>query len=151
MSSEVSNEPPRPAARERDIELATGLRYHIREWGEPGDGDVTTILGHGFLDSSATFAPLARTRLADGRHLVAPDMRGHGDSDRVGAGGYYHFADYIADMAALLEHFDSRRVALVGHAMGGSICAYVAGASRTSSRCARAWARPRSPATRRDE
>ena len=28
--------------------------------------------------------------LAGRFHVVGPDMRGHGDSDRVGGGGYYH-------------------------------------------------------------
>ncbi len=112
---------------ERDVALATGLRYHLREWGSPDHSGATTILVHGFLDSSATWSAVVRAGLDDGRHLVAPDMRGHGDSDRVAPGSYYHFADYLADLDALIEHFPNRRLALVGHSMGGSICAYFAG------------------------
>jgi pimeloyl-ACP methyl ester carboxylesterase len=59
---------------------------------------------------------------------VAPDVRGHGDSDRVGAGGYYHFMDYVADLASVIAQTARARVSLVGHSMGGSIAAYYAGA-----------------------
>ena len=87
----------------RTIELSTGLRYAVREWGAPQPGKPTVVLVHGFLDSSATWIAVAREGLAEaGLHLVAPDMRGHGDSERVGAGGYYHFADYLADLDGLI-------------------------------------------------
>ena len=37
-------------------------------------------------------------RLAPHGLVIAPDLRGHGDSDQVGPGGYYYFADYVADL-----------------------------------------------------
>ncbi len=60
-------------------------------------------------------------------HIIAPDMRGHGDSDRVGAGGYYYFLDYIADLHSFIEQLGRENVSLVGHSMGGSIASYYAG------------------------
>jgi pimeloyl-ACP methyl ester carboxylesterase len=95
----------------------------------PDDLDrPTVVLLHGYLDSARTFDAVARALAADYR-VVAPDHRGHGDSDRVGAGGYYHFPDYVRDLALLLPVMTrGRRVALVGHSMGATIAAYFAGA-----------------------
>src|SRR5262249_10524326 len=78
------------------LRRGTGLHYNVVEWDAPGDH--TVLLVHGFLDFAYGFAPLVEAGLEGRFHLVAPDLRGHGDSDRVGAGGYYHFADYIADL-----------------------------------------------------
>jgi pimeloyl-ACP methyl ester carboxylesterase len=66
--------------------------------------------------------------LGDRFHLVAPDFRGHGDSDRIGPGGYYHFLDYLADLEDLLPRVARGKVSLVGHSMGGSVAGYFAGA-----------------------
>src|SRR5439155_26064795 len=57
----------------------------------------------------------------------APDLRGHGDTQRVGAGGYYHFMDYLHDVADLVDAAARERLALVGHSMGGNIAALYAG------------------------
>jgi pimeloyl-ACP methyl ester carboxylesterase len=108
--------------------LSTGLRYHFLEWGgEDASLDHTVILIHGFLDLSWTWESVAAAGLARKFHLVAPDLRGHGDSDRVGAGGYYHFMDYLADLHDLIEQVGRRKVSMVGHSMGGSVAAYFAG------------------------
>jgi pimeloyl-ACP methyl ester carboxylesterase len=109
----------------RKLQLATGLGYHMLEW---GDGDHTVVLIHGFLDNAWGWQPVVDAALSAGLHIVAPDMRGHGDSDWVGAGGYYHFVDYLADLHELVGQVGRARVSLVGHSMGGSIAAYYAGA-----------------------
>src|SRR5690242_11085102 len=88
-----------PASRK--LPLATGLSYHLLEWGE---GDHTVVLIHGFLDNAWGWQPMVDAGLAAGLHVVAPDMRGHGDSDWIGPGGYYHFADYLADLHELIDH-----------------------------------------------
>lgn len=111
------------------VPLGTGLRYHVLEWGA---GDVslqhTVVLLHGFLDLAWGWVHTVEAGLAGRFHVVAPDLRGHGDSDRVGAGGYYHFVDYIADVHDLVEALGRERVSLVGHSMGGSIATMYAGA-----------------------
>ncbi|MBK7582899.1 MAG: alpha/beta hydrolase [Myxococcales bacterium] len=115
-----------PSARR--IPIPTGLTLSVLEWGQELQGQrPSVILVHGFLDMAWGFAPLVAQGLGD-RHILAVDMRGHGDSDRVGAGGYYHFMDYVADLAGLVAVLGSAQVALVGHSMGGSIAAYYAGA-----------------------
>ncbi|HRI69383.1 MAG TPA: alpha/beta hydrolase, partial [Polyangium sp.] len=62
-----------------------------------------------------------------GHEVFAPDLRGYGDSGRVGAGGYYHFPDYVCDVAALVERLDRQRLTLVGHSMGGTVSVLYAG------------------------
>ena len=112
----------------RRVRLGTGLTYHVLEWG--GDDpalDHTVVLLHGFLDLAWGWAPTARAGLAGRFHLVAPDLRGHGDSDWIGPGGYYHFIDYLADLHDLVGKVGRARVSLVGHSMGGSVAAYYAG------------------------
>jgi pimeloyl-ACP methyl ester carboxylesterase len=109
----------------RTVQLGTGLRTHYLEWDAPGDH--TLLLIHGFLDFAWTWEPLVAAGISERFHVIAPDLRGHGDSDRVGAGGYYHFPDYLADVAELIEKTARARLSIVGHSMGGSVAAYYTG------------------------
>jgi len=106
----------------RGLEIA----YHVWE-SDLGEGAPTVVLLHGFLDHGRSFEPVAQ-HLARRFRVVAPDHRGHGESGRVGAGGYYHFPDYVLDLHRLLEHLGPSPVLLAGHSMGASIACYFAGA-----------------------
>lgn len=107
----------------RKLPLATGLTYNVLEW--DGPGDLTFVLVHGFGDLAYAWHEVAE-RLAPHGHVIAPDLRGHGDSDWI-TGGYYYFMDYIADLDDVIGQLARRRVVLVGHSMGGSVGAYYAG------------------------
>jgi pimeloyl-ACP methyl ester carboxylesterase len=106
--------------------LANGLTHHVLEWDGGGRGTVLCL--HGFLDLSWAFHQVAPALARAGHHVVAPDLRGHGQTERVGRGGYYHFMDYVLDVADLADALARDSLALVGHSMGGSIAAYFAGA-----------------------
>lgn len=108
------------------IVLGTGLRYHYLEWDEAAS-KKTLVLVHGFLDNAWSWEPVVKEGLASDYHVIAPDMRGHGDSDRIGKGGYYHFPDYIADLALFVKELGRDTLYLVGHSMGGTIGSYFAG------------------------
>ncbi len=108
------------------LKLDTGLQYHYLEW-DQCESQRTLVLVHGFLDFSGGWRAMIGEKLAGRFHIVAPDMRGHGDSDRVGAGGYYHFFDYVADLHSFITKLGREQVSLVGHSMGGSIAGYYAG------------------------
>ena len=81
--------------RERFVP-ANGLRHHVVEWGEPDA--PTVLLAHGFLDLAWSFRDVAQRLAERGFRCVAWDWRGHGESEHIGAGGYYHFADYVLDL-----------------------------------------------------
>ena len=107
--------------RDRSIEVR-GLKIHYLEWGEPAEEPL--ILIHGFLDHARSWGPFVAAlekRSAKSMWIIAPDCRGHGDSGWVGAGGYYHFPDYLLDLESLVECLNVTRVSLMGHSMGGTI------------------------------
>lgn len=106
--------------------VANGLRHHVLEW--DGGGRTTVLCLHGFLDLAWAFHQVAPRLAQAGFHVLAPDLRGHGETERIGPGGYYHFMDYVLDMAYLADELGRERLALVGHSMGGSVAAYFAGA-----------------------
>jgi len=91
-----------------------GLKLHCLERGE---GEMAVLL-HGWLDHAGSFDLLAP--LLPGR-TVALDFRGHGDSQWVGPGGFYHFVEYIADLDGSLELLSPQEpVRIVGHSMGAA-------------------------------
>ena len=101
-----------------------GLRYHVRVWGD--DAAPKLVLLHGWMDVSASFQFLVDA-LAREWHVLAPDWRGYGHTQRAGADCYW-FADYLGDLDALLEALSpSQPVDLVAHSMGGNVAALYAG------------------------
>jgi len=101
-----------------------GLRCHLREWGKPGA--PLLVLLHGWMDVSASFQFVVDEFERDW-HVVAPDWRGFGQSER-GPGDCYWFADYLGDLDAIVEAVSADRpVSLVGHSMGGNVALLYAG------------------------
>lgn len=99
------------------------LRLHYMDW---GNAEAPTLLFvHGVHDHCRTWDDIAQTFCAD-YHVVAPDLRGHGDSDWV-RGSSYHYLDYIYDLHQLIQQEQLGPVVLVGHSMGGAVAAMFAG------------------------
>ena len=109
-------------SRDRVI-TANRLRLHLLEWGDSGP---VMLLLHGFLEHAHVWDWVAPRLAEAGHHVYALDWRGHGDSEWIGAGGYYHFVDYVADLAALTRQL-GERVILVAHSMGGGAAVLYAG------------------------
>ena len=100
-----------------------GLRYHVREWGDPGSRRLFML--HGWMDVSASFQFLVDA-LAKDWHVLAPDWRGYGLTEWPQDG--YWFPDYIADLDALIEKLSPEaKVDLVGHSLGGNVAGLYAG------------------------
>lgn len=107
--------------------LANGLEHFVHTWGERG-GDPVVLL-HGYMDAGGTW-DLVAPRLAEAGHwVIAPDLRGYGRTERLHASGYYHFPDYVADVAALTRALELASFRLVGHSMGGTIATLFSGAA----------------------
>ncbi len=111
-----------PAPRDRFV-TANRLELHLLEWGDAGP---VVLLLHGFLEHAHVWDWVAPRLVAAGYHVFALDWRGHGDSSWIGAGGYYHFVDYVADLAGVVRAL-ADRVLLVGHSMGGGAAVLYAG------------------------
>lgn len=103
-----------------------GLRYHVRQWGDPGAPKL--FMAHGWMDVSASFQFMVDC-LQREWHVLAPDWRGFGLTDRGGA-DHYWFLDYLGDLDAILEHYcpGGEPVNLLGHSMGGNAVCLYAGA-----------------------
>jgi pimeloyl-ACP methyl ester carboxylesterase len=118
----VSPYAPRRPARAERIDVR-GLPLNVVQWGEPGAPKL--FLLHGWMDVAASFQFLVDA-FAGSWHVVAPDLRGFGRSDWQTQG--YWFADYVADLDALVEHFAAGEpVALAGHSLGANVVMHYAG------------------------
>jgi pimeloyl-ACP methyl ester carboxylesterase len=122
--------PYRPlVASTSHVYSARGLRLHLRQWGDRADispEQPPLVMLHGWMDCSASFQFLVDA-LAEvdtqPRCILAPDWRGFGLSD-PSPGGCYWFADYLADLEALLlEHLGEPLPAfdLLGHSLGANV------------------------------
>ncbi|MGH1541867.1 MAG: alpha/beta fold hydrolase [Arenicella sp.] len=103
-----------------------GLQFHIQEWGDPDSPKLFML--HGWMDCGASFQFMA-PYLADKYHIIAPDLRGFGETEHA-PGGYW-FPDYFADLDALLDHYSpDEEVDILGHSMGGNIVLMYCGIRR---------------------
>lgn len=98
-------------------DLATGVRLHYAEQGDP-DGEAIIFL-HGYSDSWFSFSRVL-TLLSDEYHAFALTERGHGDSDKPEC--CYTLDDYAADVDAFMDAVGIESATLVGHS-GGSVMA----------------------------
>ena len=86
------------------------------------EGAPLAILLHGSRDHSRSWDALANALLPD-YHVIAPDLRGHGNSG-WSQDGRYDFAAYLSDLAALAEQLalgPQRQAILIGHSLGAHI------------------------------
>ena len=107
---------------------SNGLTHHVLEWPSAAPAG-TALLLHGFMDAAATWDLVAPSLAAAGWRVLAPDMRGFGEGARIPAGGYYHFPDYVFDVADLVEALvpAGSPLVVVGHSMGGTVATLYAG------------------------
>lgn len=100
-----------------------GLRLNYLEWGDAAAPPIVCV--HGYTSSAQAFNALAR-RLQDRFRILAPDVRGHGESGWSPAGAY-GYADQAADLAGVADRLGLEKFVLIGTSMGGIIAmAYAA-------------------------
>ena len=100
-----------------------GLRIHYLDWGAAGRQPL--ILLHGIARLAHTFDHLAPHYSRD-YHVIAVDMRGHGDSDWDPRGDYL-VEDYTRDVEGLIEQLGLRDIVLWGNSTGGRVAQVLAG------------------------
>lgn len=107
--------------RYSDVTLPGGLRLRVAESG-PRDGYPVLML-HGITDSSFSFSRIVDLLPPDW-HLIMPDQRGHGESDRPASG--YTIEHYASDAIALLKEIGASSAMVVGHSLGSAVAQRVA-------------------------
>ena len=99
--------------------VSQGLQLHYADWGN--EGAPTLILLHGVRDHARSWDPVAQALCADWR-VVAPDLRGHGDSEWSPDGAYlasYHVLDFVR----LVDELGPGPLTIVAHSFGGNVAA----------------------------
>ena len=110
----------RPASH---IYFSQRLRLHYVDWGN--EEAPPMLLVHGGRDHCRNWDWVAQA-LKDDYHIIAPDLRGHGDSQWL-VGGSYSIIDYVYDLAQLVHHIELEELVVVGHSMGGYLSLAYAG------------------------
>ncbi len=100
-----------------------GLRIHYLEWGTSRQQPL--VLLHGIARVAHAFDHLA-PHFEKSHHVIAVDMRGHGDSawDPQEA---YLVEDYVKDVEALVAELKLRDIVLWGNSTGGRVAQVFAG------------------------
>jgi pimeloyl-ACP methyl ester carboxylesterase len=108
---------PEPAAYTSQFVDLGGRKLHYQDFGTANKPVMVCL--HGGAANGHWF-DFAAAGFAGDYHVIAPDQRGHGDSDWTDPPAYsYH--DYAADLDRLAAKLDLRDFVLVGHSMGGMV------------------------------
>jgi pimeloyl-ACP methyl ester carboxylesterase len=78
------------------------------------------VMVHGWMDVAASYQFVVDA-FAQDHYIIAPDWRGYGKT-QAGQVDNFWFADYMADLEFLLDHYSpDKPVNLVGHSLGGNV------------------------------
>jgi pimeloyl-ACP methyl ester carboxylesterase len=97
--------------------VSMGLRLNVCAWGDPAAPPL--VLLHGVRDHARSWDRVAQS-FAGRYRVLAPDLRGHGDSEWA-KGGFYPTEGYVFDLAELVETQGLKRFDLIGHSLGGNV------------------------------
>jgi non-heme chloroperoxidase len=116
VSFAPATELPAPATFLTHVRLSNGVTLHCATQG-PKTGPAVIML-HGLSDSWFSFSRVLPLLPAEMR-IVAPDLRGHGDSERPAIG--YRVADLADDVIRLMDAMAIAKAVVVGHSMGSFV------------------------------
>ena len=100
------------------------LRLHYVDWGNPEAPPLLLI--HGGRDHCRSWDWVAEI-LRNQYHVIALDLRGHGDSSWA-TGSSYPLAEFVYDIAQLVEQKQLKPLSILSHSMGGAISLMFTGA-----------------------
>jgi pimeloyl-ACP methyl ester carboxylesterase len=116
------NRPPGAEAATR-----TGTYEHVQVKGvdinlqDTGGAGPAVLLLHGWPDSHELWRHQVAGLTDAGYRVVAPDLRGFGDSGKPAAVEDYGLPQIIGDLVGVLDHLELGQVHVVGHDWGGAI------------------------------
>jgi pimeloyl-ACP methyl ester carboxylesterase len=99
------------------------LRMHYVDWGN--ESAPPLLLIHGGKDHARNWDWVARDLRRD-YHVIAPDLRGHGDSAWA-VGGSYAVGEFVFDIVQLVDALHLAPLTIIGHSLGGAISLHYAG------------------------
>jgi len=97
------------------------IKISYLEWQLTNKLDLEPVLLlHGLADCAVVWSSLG-DYLSSRYHVVALDLRGHGESSKPNDG--YSSAEIIADLEALMAHLGWEKANILGHSWGGKVAA----------------------------
>jgi pimeloyl-ACP methyl ester carboxylesterase len=106
-----------PAGPTSQSFISQRQRLHYVDWGNPDAPPL--ILQHGGRDHCRSWDWVAQ-ELRHDWHIIAPDLRGHGDS-AWSSDGHYTMDAFVYDFAQLVHTLGYDQVNVVAHSLGGNI------------------------------
>ena len=94
-----------------------GIRMHIAECG----AGPLVVLCHGFPESWYSWRHQLRALAGAGFHVIAPDMRGYGQTDRPEAIDHYTLLHLVGDVVGLLDAVGAENAVIAGHDWGAPV------------------------------
>jgi pimeloyl-ACP methyl ester carboxylesterase len=94
-----------------------GLRMQVQS---AGQGPAVVLL-HGFPDNHVVWRKQIAPLVAAGFRVLAPDLRGCGDSDAPRAVDAYQLQHVCADVLAMLDQLGIEKARIVGHDWGAAV------------------------------
>jgi pimeloyl-ACP methyl ester carboxylesterase len=113
----MSNTPDTTIGPTSRVYFSQRLRLHYVDWGNPSAPPL--LLVHGGRDHCRNWDWVAE-RLRKDWHIIAPDLRGHGDS-QWSPDGNYAMSAFVYDIAQLIHQQHLAPVTIVAHSLGGNI------------------------------
>jgi len=110
-----------PPAGRRATTEALGIAFSSLAWGDRPDRPL--VLVHGVTSDAETWWRVGPALAASGRHVVAPDLPGHGLTHPWS--GRWTFAETATELAAFIRAAGLERpdLEVVGHSWGAMVCA----------------------------
>jgi pimeloyl-ACP methyl ester carboxylesterase len=91
------------------------LKLHYLDWGN--HNAPCLVLVHGGRDNARSLSFLA-SQLSRDWHVIALDLRGHGESEHS-TDGQYRVEGFIYDLVRLVDNLGERSVSIIAHSLGG--------------------------------
>jgi pimeloyl-ACP methyl ester carboxylesterase len=103
--------------------ISQRLKLHFVDWGN--EQKPPLLLVHGGRDHARSWDWVAR-ELREDYHVIAPDLRGHGDS-AWSIGGQYTLPEFVLDLAQLIDTLGLAPLRIVSHSMGAAVSLFYTG------------------------